>query len=65
MSSVITYSTAERADVAGLLGAADRLTEDQQRALAQAREKAGPRSPTSTLGASTRACPSRTRWSIS
>ncbi|MEU6673799.1 hypothetical protein [Streptomyces sp. NPDC046925] len=39
MSSVITYSTAERADVAGLLGAADRLTEDQQRALAQAREK--------------------------
>ncbi|MEU6680954.1 hypothetical protein [Streptomyces sp. NPDC046925] len=40
MSSIITYATAERADVAGLLGATDRLTEDQQRALARAREKA-------------------------
>ncbi|MGW6062635.1 DUF7691 family protein [Streptomyces sp. NPDC055189] len=40
MSRIITYSTADKADVVALLGAAGRLTADQQRRLGHARDKA-------------------------
>ncbi|KJS54585.1 hypothetical protein VM98_18365 [Streptomyces rubellomurinus subsp. indigoferus] len=40
MSRIITYSTADRADVVAFLGAAGRLTPDQRRRLDRAHEKA-------------------------
>ncbi|MEV6212702.1 hypothetical protein [Kitasatospora sp. NPDC051914] len=40
MSRIISYSTADKADVLGFLGAADRLTPDQQRVLGMMRDMA-------------------------
>ncbi|WP_431682600.1 DUF7691 family protein [Kitasatospora sp. KL5] len=40
MSRIISYSTADKADVLGFLGAADRLTPDQQRILGMMRDRA-------------------------